>query len=153
MKRAVLILTLFTLTLKCSFGQSKDEIEIIRLDQLESTSIYKADTISLLKLWAKDYVVNNPYGEIVTVPQILSFIRTGQIDYSTVERVIERVTFTQNIAISMGHEVVTPQNLTNNAGKIVTRRYTHIWIKTKGQWRLTARQATIFTVQLFALAK
>jgi hypothetical protein len=47
----------------------------------------------------------------------------------------------------MGHEVVTPQNLTDNAGKIVTRRYTHIWIKTKGQWRLTARQATIYTVK------
>ena len=147
MKRAVLILTLFTLTVQFAFGQSKDEMEIRRLDQLESTSILKADTTTLLKLWAKDFVVNNPYGEIVTVPQILGFIRSGQIDYSTVERVIERVTFTQNIAITMGHEVVTPQNLTDNAGKIVTRRYTHIWIKTKGQWRLTARQATIYTVK------
>lgn len=147
MKRAFFLFTLFTLTFQFSFGQSKDEIEIRRLDQLESSSIYKADTTTLLKLWAKDYVVNNPYGEIVTVPQILGFIRSGQIDYSTVERVIERVTFTQNIAITMGHEVVTPQNLTNNAGKIVTYRYTHIWIKTKGQWRLTARQATTYSIK------
>ena len=147
MKKAVLILTLFTLTVQFSLGQSKDEMEIRRLDQLESTSILKADTTTLLKLWGKDFVVNNPYGEIVTVPQILSFIRKGQIDYSTVERVVERVTFTQNIAITMGYEVVTPQNLTDNAGKIVTRRYTHIWIKTKKQWRLTARQATIYSVK------
>ena len=147
MKRAFFLLTLFILVVQFSFGQSKGEIEIRRLDQLESTSIYKADTTTLLKLWAKDYVVNNPYGEIVTVPQILGFIRSGQIDYSTVERVIERVTFTKNIAITMGHEVVTPQNMTNNAGKIVTHRYTHIWIKTKRQWHLTARQATIYSVK------
>jgi hypothetical protein len=120
-------------------------MEIRRLDQLEITSISKADTTTLLKLWSKDFVVNNPYGEIVTVPQILGFIRNGQIDYSTVERIIERVTFIQNISITMGHEVVTPQNLTNNAGEIVTRRYTHIWMKTKGKWRLTARQASIYT--------
>ena len=147
MKRVFFLLTLLTLTIQFSFGQTKDEIEIRRLDQLESTSIYKADTITLLKLWAKDYVVNNPYGEIVTVPQILGFIRGGQIDYSTVERIVERVTFIQNIAITMGHEVVTPQNLTNNAGKIVTYRYTHIWMKTKGQWRLTARQATTYSIK------
>ena len=147
MKSAFFFLTLFILMAQFSFAQSKDEKEIRRLDQLESTSIYKADTVTLLKLWAKDYVVNNPYGEIVTVPQILGFIRSGQIDYSTVERVVERVTFTQNIAIIMGHEIVTPQNLTNNAGKIVTYRYTHIWIKTNGQWRLTARQATTYSIK------
>ena len=147
MKKILFLLTLVISTAQFSFGQSKDEIEIRRLDQLESNSIYKADTTTLLKIWAKDYVVNNPYGQIVTVPQILGFIRSGQIDYSTVERVIERVTFTQNIAITMGYEVVTPQNLTNNAGKIITYRYTHIWIKTKGQWRLTARQATTYSIK------
>ena len=141
------LLIVFISTVHLSFGQSRKEIEIRRLDQLESNSIYKADTTTLLKIWAKDYVVNNPYGQIVTVPQILGFIRSGQIDYSTVERVIERVTFTQNIAITMGYEVVTPQNLTNNAGKIITYRYTHIWIKTKGQWRLTARQATTYSIK------
>ena len=147
MKKAILIWSLFTLTVQFSFSQSKEEIEIRRLDQLEITSVCKSDTITLRKLWAKDFVVNNPYGEIVTVPQILSFIRSGQIDYSSVERVIEKVTFTQNIAITMGYEIVTPQNLTENAGKIVNRRYTHIWIKTKGNWFLTARQATIFSIK------
>jgi len=44
-------------------------------------------------------------------PGILGFIRAGEIDYSTVNRIVERVTFTENIAIAMGREVVKPQNL------------------------------------------
>ncbi len=77
------------------------------MEQLEIESIHKGDTTALLRLWAKDFVVNNPYGVIVTVPEIMGFIRKGEIDYSTVDRVVERVTFTENIAISMGKEILT----------------------------------------------
>lgn len=42
----------------------------------------------------------------------------------------------------MGREVTTPEKNTDNPGKIVTRRYTDVWLKTKGTWKLTARQAT-----------
>ena len=130
-----------------SFGQSKTETEIRRLENLEIQSIFKADTTTLLRLWAKDFVVNNPYGQIVTRSEVLTRIREGKIDYSTVERIIERITLTKNLAISMGREIVTPQKATENAGKNVTRRYTNIWIKTKGTWQLTARQATIVLTQ------
>jgi hypothetical protein len=87
-------------------------------------------------------VVNNSYGQIVTRPQILAFIRQGQIDYSTVKRVVEKVTIVDHVAIAMGREVITPQKNTANAGKTVTRRYTDIWIRSNGAWLLTARQAT-----------
>lgn len=147
MKKLLLCFLILGLTNYVSLGQSKAEAEIRKLDQLESDAIHNGDTTTLLKLWAKNYVVNNPYGVIVTVPQILGFIRAGQIDYSTEERIVERITFAENIAISMGREIVTPQNATLNAGKIVTYRYTHIWMKSKGVWHLTARQATIFEMK------
>jgi hypothetical protein len=107
----------------------------------------KGDTTALLKIWHKDFIVNNLYGEIVTLPQIFGFIRSGKLDYSTVERIVDRVAFVQNVAISMGNEIVTPQNATEHAGKKVTRQYTNIWLKTKEGWRMIARQATIVSVQ------
>ena len=129
------------------FAQKNDENAIRKLEQLELATVQKSDTTALLKIWHKDFVVNNPYGEIVTLPQIFGFIRSGKIDYSTVERIVDRITFIQNIAVSMGNEIVTPQNATEHAGKKVTRQYTNIWLKTKEGWRLIARQATIISVQ------
>lgn len=116
MKKVLLGVLLLGAAHVVSFGQSRDETEIRRLEQLELDAMQKGDTVTVLKLWSKDYVVNNPANRVVTVPQILDFIRTGQIDYSTVERRVEKVTLTENIAISMEQEVVTPQNATDNAG-------------------------------------
>ena len=147
MKKVLVFSLLFVLVNNISFAQNKVAAEIRRLENLELASVQKADTATLLKLWAKDFVVNNPYGEVVTLNQILGFIREGQIDYSSVERVIEKITLTENLAIAMGKEIVTPQKATENAGKTVTRRYTNIWIKTKTGWHLTARQATNILVQ------
>ncbi len=147
MKKLLIFFASLVIVHLTSFSQSKAETEIRKLEQLEIESIHKADTTTLTKLWAKDFVVNNPYGVIVTVPEIMGFIRKGEIDYSTADRVVERVTFTQNIAISMGKEILTPQNGTPNSGKKIITRYTHIWIKSKGGWHLTARQATNFSVE------
>jgi ketosteroid isomerase-like protein len=139
------MVALSTLTVpKNASAQTNDDKEIRRLDQLEATSIKKGDTTTLLRLWSKDFVCNNPYGYIVTPPQIIHFIKAGQIDYSSYERDIERITFTANLAIVMGKEVLMPQNKTPGAGKIITMRYTHVWIKTGNGWRLTARQASNF---------
>lgn len=130
-----------------AWAQHQDEPEIRRLEALEITTVQRGDTAALLQLWRKEFVVNNPYGQVVTRPQILSFIRQGQIDYSTVRRVVEKVTIVDNMAIAMGHEIVTPQRATEFAGQVETRRYTDVWVKTKAGWRLTARQASIVSLK------
>jgi len=130
-----------------AWAQHQDEPEIRRLEELEITTMQRGDTTALFRLWNKDFVVNNPYNQVVTRPEILAFIRQGQIDYSTVQRVVEKVTIVENVAIAMGHEIVTPQRATAFAGKVETRRYTNVWLKTKAGWRLTARQASIVGVK------
>jgi hypothetical protein len=130
-----------------AWAQHQDEPEIRRLEELEITSVQRGDTVALFQLWNNEFVVNNPYGQVVTRPQILAFIRRGQIDYSTVQRVVEKVTVVNHVAIAMGHEIVTPQRATAFAGKVETRRYTNVWLKTTAGWRLTARQASIVAVK------
>lgn len=130
-----------------AWAQHKDEPEIRRLEALEIMTVQRGDTAALFRLWHNEFVVNNPYNQVVTRPQILAFIRQGQIDYSTVQRVVEKVTIVENVAIAMGHEIVTPQRATAFAGKVETRQYTNVWLKTKTGWRLTARQASIVGVK------
>lgn len=69
---------------KISFAQEDNIKEINRLEQLELACVLKADTTSLLKLWSKDFICNNPYGYIVTPSEVIKFINAGQIDYSSI---------------------------------------------------------------------
>ncbi|MFT4024842.1 MAG: nuclear transport factor 2 family protein [Flavihumibacter sp.] len=149
MKKPILLTGLLITAVVCRLQvPSSTEREIRKLEQLELELMHKGDTATLLKkLWAKDYVVNNPANTVVTIPDILNLIRSGKIDYSTVERIVEKVTLTENIAISMGKEIITPQHATDNAGRKVTRRFTDVWIHTRNGWKLTARQATIVLVE------
>jgi len=84
---------------------------------------------------------------VVTAQQVQAFLRTGKIDYTSFQRIIEKITVADNVAIAMGHEVTTPQQRTANAGKTVIRRYTDVWVRQGGVWHLMARQATTISVQ------
>ena len=146
-KFAFLLFTFFVLTHTNIYGQTNSEKQIRKLEAQEKEAVLKGDTTTLYKLWSPNYVVNAPMNAVATIKNIKSFLREGQIDYTSFDRVIEKITFTGDIAIVMGKEITTPEKNTENAGKTVTRRYTNIWMKMKGVWLLTARQATNIVVE------
>ena len=104
MKNYAIFFFAFILTHSITSGQSKDEMEVRRLETLWTQLLDKADTTSLLKIWSKDYVVNNPDGKIATPKDIISLIKKGHV-FPSVERIIEKITFSQNIAFVMGKEI------------------------------------------------
>jgi len=92
---------------------------------------------------SKKIVVQNPENAIVGFRQIMDRIKTGKINYTSFERRIDTVSFINGIAIVIGQETLIPQGDTQHPGKTVKRRFTNIWTKENGKWKLTARQATI----------
>lgn len=141
MKNFNLFLISFIFTTTLSFAQSNDEQEIRRLEKHWTELLDKGDTTSLLKIWSKNYVVNNPNGEIVTPKKIVSLMKSSH-KFPKVERIIEKITFNQNIAIVMGKELQQPTNLTANLEEWIPRRFTNVWIKSKNEWHLAARQSS-----------
>jgi hypothetical protein len=135
-----ILISLFLAT-AVAFGQSNDELEIRRLEKHWTELLDKGDTTSLLKIWSKDYVVNNPNGEIVTPDKIVTLMKSGH-KFPKVERIIEKITFNQNIAIVMGKELQQPANMTNNQEEWIPRRFTNVWIRSEKGWHLTARQSS-----------
>jgi len=146
MKASILTASLL-LAMKFSMAQSAAEDEIRKLDQLEAQATISGDTITLKKLWSPSFVVNNPANTVVNVTQIRQLMKEGKIAYTTFIRVIEKVMINGQVAITMGYEENQPDKATDNAGKKVTRRYTNVWLKGKGGWRIIARQATIINVK------
>ena len=149
MKKAyiLILIMLFVLTTHFCLAQKSEEVVIKNIENSEREAILKGDTSMLLKLLSPHVVVHNPENTIVTFKQITERIRSGKIDYSSFERMIEKISFVENIAIVMGKEIVTPKGATTDAGKTVTRSFTNIWIRTEVGWKLTARQATIISVE------
>jgi ketosteroid isomerase-like protein len=124
-----------------AIGQSSDEMEIRKLEKHWTELLDKGDTTSLLKIWSEKYVVNNPNGKIVTPKEIVALMKSGH-KFPAVERIIEKITFNQDIAIVMGKELQQPENMTPNHDNWIPRRFTNVWIKTKEGWQLAARQST-----------
>ena len=141
MKIFSLLLISFTFVGTLAFGQSNDEIKIRQLEKHWTKLLDKGDTTSLLKIWSKNYVVNNPNGKIVTPKDIIALMKSGH-KFPAVERIIEKITFNQDIAIVMGKELQQPKNMTTNHDDWIPRRFTNVWIKTKEGWQLAARQST-----------
>ena len=115
------------------------EQEIRRLDLAHADAVLRGDLAALDKLWTKDFKVNNPFNEIDKADRI----RTGAVTYSSFIREPESVLVHGDTVIVMGRETVVPKGNSPDAGKSINRRYTNIWMKRNGKWRLVARHASV----------
>ena len=131
-----------------AFAQDSRESEIRRLENLERESVLKGDTIVLFdKIWSSKMIINTPANVVGTAEGTKAILRSGNLSYLSFERNIEKVSFNDNVAIVMGGEVIEPQGKQMNAGKVVTRRFTHVWQFSDNSWSIIARQATIIKVE------
>ena len=127
-------------------NNSKVEAEIRRLELAGNTAILNGDTNMLKQIWASEFLVNTPRNEVTEGrDSILLLQKAGIIDYSTYEKVIERIQFHKGVVITMGNETLVSKNDTpsSKAGQVFKRRFTNIWMKKNGNWQLTARHASV----------
>ena len=143
-----ILLLAFTISIFSANPQdnSKTEAEIRRLEQTGATSILNGDTNTLKQIWAPEFLVNTPRNQVTeTRDSILLIEKAGMLDYSTYEKIIERMQFQKNTVITMGHETIVSKNDTRilKAGQVYKRRFTNIWMKKNGKWQLIARHASL----------
>src|SRR5262245_51781960 len=152
MRRQVLIslvsLLLSSLAL-CAPAQSQqplsaDEKAVRSLEEQERLAVLNEDIAALERLWAEQFIVNNPQNEISADRNaVLDRVRRGLIRYSKFERRIEAIRFSGDIAIVMGSETVEPKSAAGGSTQAVQRRFTNIWKKTGTTWRAIARHANV----------
>lgn len=153
MKSPSLAITLALLLLGCTTAQlsskpqdTTGETTIRLLEEQERIGVLNRDTAALLQVWSEQLIVNTPSNQISSDRgAVLNLMRQGLINYSVFERRIERVRVDGDIAIVMGGETIQPIGNAPQAGQTVHRRFTHIWKKETGSWRLVARHANTIT--------
>ena len=147
MAKNILLIAFAIATLE-SYAQInfQNEIEVRALEQTVVTAILNADTNTLKRVWAPEFLVNNPRNDISgNRDSVLLVQKAGTIDYSKFERVIERMQFQNNLVITMGHELFASRNDMPGvkAGQVYKRRFTNIWLRKNGRWQQIARHASI----------
>jgi ketosteroid isomerase-like protein len=143
-KSILLIILLISGTYVILYGQSEKkkhaiQIEVRKLDSLHAAAVLSGDLKEMDKYWTKDFIVTNPFNEIDKADRI----RNGTVTYASFQRISEVIQVYGKTVVVMGKEIVVPKGKSPDAGKTINRRYTNIWMKRKGQWRLVARQASV----------
>lgn len=123
---------------------TSEEDVIRQLEEQERQAVLGQDVAALERLWAEEFIVNNPQNQISpNRDAVLALVKRGLIRYEAFERRIESIRFSSDIAIVMGAETVEPVGDTPHAGGTVERRFTNVWGKQDGTWQMIARHANV----------
>jgi hypothetical protein len=128
--------------------QDTRDAEIKRLEQLEVDSILKGDSAALFdKIWSSKMIVMTINNEIETIEETKAQLASGNLNYLSFERTIEKITFNDNVAVVMGGELIKPRDDQVNARRIVSTLFTHVWLHKNNSWSIIAKQATIIKIE------
>ncbi len=123
---------------------SGDEAAIRSLEARGTSGVLNRDTLALMSVWSEHFMVNAPRNRVAPNRHaVFDLLQQGLIHYSSFEPTIERIRVDGDIAIVMGAETVRPIGKAPLAGQTVKRRFTHIWRKQAGSWRVIARHANV----------
>jgi ketosteroid isomerase-like protein len=126
------------------FGQDKNvEAEIRSLEQTLVQAVINKDTATLRRIWDKDCIVNNPDNKIILAQANIMDKPVMQKSKAVFTRNVEQILINGNVVISMGSETVVPAGDDSKAGQTIKRRYTNIWMKKDGAWKVIARHANV----------
>jgi len=117
------------------------------MDALD-TAILARDIDACVAALAPDLVVNDPGNTAHPSAVTAQTFRAGLIDYSSYVRTLDLVALRPSgEVVAMGWETVVPRGKARGVGKTMRRRFTDVWRKDDGVWKLALRQATIVEVK------
>jgi ketosteroid isomerase-like protein len=111
--------------------------EVIRnLDNERIQAQIHADALALDRIYADDFIGVGPSGRVRTKPQVISDFTSGDLKFQSITTDEVQVRIYENTAVETGLSTMVGQD----KGKAVPRdtRFTRVWVKQEGRWRLVA---------------
>ena len=138
---AVLALTLISIALGQEQSASRDqrssvEQAIRQLDNERIQAQIGADAVALDRIYAADFIGVGPSGTVRTKAQVISDFTSGDLKFQSITTDEVQVRVYENTAVETGISTMSGQD----KGKAVPRdtRFTRVWVKQQGRWRLGA---------------
>ena len=145
MRRTIVIAVLVLTTASIALGQKpstsgnrRGSIEqvIRQLDHERIQAQIDADAAALERIYAADFIGVGPSGVVRTKPQVISDFTSGDLKFQSITTDEVQVRVYGDTAVETGLSTMIGQD----KGKTVPRdtRFTRVWVKQQGQWRLVA---------------
>ena len=153
MRRTLVIAVLILAAMSIALGQRPStrrdqrsvEQAIRRLDNERIQAQVHADANALDRIYADDFIGVGPSGTVRTKPQVISDFTSGDLKFQSITTEEVQVRVYANTAVETGRSTMTGQD----KGKEVPRdtRFTRVWIKQRGRWKLVANHYSIRIMQ------
>ena len=153
--RRTLVTAIITLTLT-SIGPGQDqgastnqkasvEQAIRQVDNERIQAQIHADAAALDRIYADDFIGIGPSGTVRHKPQVLSDFTSGHLKFQSITTDEVEVRVYGNTAVETGLSRMVGQD----KGKAVPRdnRFTRVWVKQEGRWRLVANHYSLRITQ------
>ena len=138
---AVLVLTVAPMGVgqkQSARGSHRTSVEeaIRKLDNERIQAQIHADATALDRIYAADFIGVGPSGTVRTKPQVISDFTSGALKFQSITTDEVQVRVYENTAVETGLSTMVGQD----KGKAVPRdtRFTRVWVKQQGRWRLVA---------------
>ena len=110
------------------------EDRITDLESEECGALKNRDTLTLIRIWARDFTQDRKQNKIVEG-------KNGLSNYLSFHRMIESITkVDSNSVYTSGYEVFREIKATERPEAEQTRKYFHIWTRRNGMWKLTTKR-------------
>ena len=154
MRRTIAIAVLVLTTASTALGQRPREAsdrrrsieQVIRqLDQERIQAQINADLAVLDRIYAADFIGVGPSGAVRTKPQVISDFASGELKFQFITTDEVQVRLYGDTAVEIGRSTMNGQD----RGKVVPRdnRFTRVWVKQQGHWRLVLNHYSPLIVQ------
>ena len=155
MRRTLVIAALVLTAVPIALGQQQSarreqrrsvEQDIRQLDNERIQAQIHADAAALDRIYADDFIGVGPSGTVRTKPQVISDFTSGDLKFQSITTDDVQVRVYGNTAVETGRSTMNGQD----KGKAVPRdnRFTRVWVKQRGRWRLVANHySTLITQQ------
>src|ERR1041385_7740899 len=154
MRPSLLITALFLAVVPMGLGQEpiastdqKGGVEqaIRQLDNERIQAQIHADKTALDRIYADDFIGVGPSGTVRTKPQVLLDFTSGDLKFQSITTDEDQVRVYGNTVVETGLSTMTGQD----KGKTVPRdnRFTRVWVKQQGRWRLVANHYSLLITQ------
>ena len=147
---AVLTLTPASVVLAQKQSAGRDHrraiAELIRqLDHERIQAQIGADRAALDRIYADDFIGIGPSGTVRTKPQVLSDFTSGTLKFQSITTDDVQVRVYGNTAVETGRSTMNGQD--KNKTVPVDNRFTRVWVKQRGRWRLVANHYSLLISQ------
>ena len=146
----VIAVLVFTAAASIALGQkqsarrdSKRNVEqaIRQVDHERIQAQIEANAVALDRIYADDFIGIGPSGTVRTKPQVISDFTSGDLKFQSITTDEVQVRVYENTAVETGLSTMVGQD----KGKAVPRdtRFTRVWVKQQGRWRLVANHYSL----------